>query len=103
MNHKIECKNPNCVSGRIETTMTSDYGYSNWTVMDDGCVEFKCHGCGKFASTDTYKKPNEPDNFRVTCLRCGSEKWEESIQDVDGNEPPTHIKCVDCGVKSETL
>ena len=103
MNHKIECKNPQCVGGRIETTMEGDSGYSNWTVMDSGHVEFKCHGCGKFASTDEYKKPNEPDNFLVTCLLCGSNKWSEHIQDVDREEPPTHIECEECHAKSETL
>lgn len=103
MNHKIRCKNPQCIGGRIETTFESDSGYSNWTVMDSGYVEFKCHGCGKFASTDSYKKPNEPENFEVTCLQCGSTEWEENIQDVDCEEPPTYIECKKCHVKSESI
>lgn len=100
INHKIECLNKDCIGGRIETTMERDSGYSNWTVMDSGFIEFKCHGCGKFASTDSYKKPNEPQNFKVTCLKCGSNKWEENIQDVDGEEEKTNIECKDCYLKT---
>lgn len=100
MNHTIKCLNPKCIGGRIETTMEGDSGYSNWTVMDSGYIEFKCHGCGKFASTDTYKKPNEPENFEVTCDMCGSNEWDFSIRDVDGEEEPTHICCKKCNVKS---
>lgn len=103
MNHKIRCKNPNCIGGRIETTMESDSGYSNWTVMDGGFVEFKCHGCGKFASSDEYKEPNEPDNFEVTCQLCGSTEWTANIQDVEQTELPTHIECEKCGAKSESI
>lgn len=102
-NHTISCKNPDCIGGRIETTMEDDSGYSNWTVMDDGCIEFKCHGCGKFASTDTFKKPNEPDNFRITCNKCGSEEWEGNIQDVDETSEETHIRCKNCGAKTFEL
>ena len=103
MNHTIRCKNEKCIGGRIETTMQSDDGYSNWTVMDSGFVSFKCHGCGKFATTDEYAKPNEPENFEVECKMCGSNEWSEHIQDVDGEEEPTHISCNNCGVKSESL
>ena len=103
LNHKISCSNPVCIGGRIETTLYGDAGYSNWTVMDSGAVEFKCHGCGKFASTDTYKKPNEPDNFKVECLKCGSEKWEENIQDVDGEDDETNIECKGCHAKTYEL
>lgn len=100
INHVIKCLNPNCIGGRIETTMEGDSGYSNWTVLDSGFVEFKCHGCGKFASTDECKTPNEPLNFKVTCLKCGSNSWEETIQDVDQEEEATNIKCKDCGAKT---
>lgn len=103
MNHTIKCKNPKCIGGRIETTMQSDEGYSNWTVMDGGFIEFKCHGCGKFASTGGHKKPNEPDNFEVTCNMCGSHKWDYHIQDVEGAEEETHISCFNCDVKSTYL
>lgn len=83
--------------------MEGDSGYSNWTVMDSGAIEFKCHGCGKFASTDEYKKPNEPENFEVICNQCGSKDWGYDIQDVDQEEEPTNIHCKKCNVKSVTL
>ena len=94
----VRCKNASCVGGRIEVSIFSDSGYSNWTVMDSGAVEFKCHGCGKFASTDEWKKPNEPENFEVTCGSCGSEdNWDYQIGDVDGEmEGGSHIECKDC-------
>ncbi len=100
INHKIKCKNPQCIGGRIETTIEGDSGYSNWTVMDEGAIEFKCHGCGKFTSTDTYKKPNEPDNFEVTCLKCGSTEWKEHIQDVDEETEESNIECRNCHSKT---
>jgi Zn finger protein HypA/HybF involved in hydrogenase expression len=102
-NHTITCKNPNCIGGRIETTMENDNGYSNWTVMDNGFVEFKCHGCGKFGSTDTYKKTNELENFDVTCDNCGSRKWESNIQDVEQEQEKTNIECSDCHAKTYEL
>lgn len=100
MNHIIECLNPNCIGGRIETTMEGDSGYSNWTVMESGNIEFKCHGCGKFASTYTFKKPNEPLNFKVTCKICGSNEWTDNIQDVDEDNEKTNMECKKCGAKS---
>jgi len=102
-NHTIKCLNPDCIGGRIETTMEPDSGYSNWTVMDSGFIEFKCHGCGKFASTDTYKKPNNPENFEVECKKCGSHEWSAMVQDVDreDQEEDTHIECKNC--KSKTF
>lgn len=98
--HEIKCKNPNCIGGRIETTMEGDDGYSNWTVMSDGFIEFKCHGCGKFGSTDEFKDPNELDNFEVTCKNCHSHEWGYEIKDVDGENPPTRIICKGCGATS---
>jgi len=68
--------------------------------MDSGFVEFKCHGCGKFASTDECKKPNEPKNFEVICVLCGSKEWESKIQDVDCEDEETHIECAECGAKT---
>jgi len=103
INHTIKCKNPNCIGGRIETTMNGDSGYSNWTVMEDGYIEFKCHGCGKFASTDKYKTPNEPDNFEVMCNKCGCKEWIAYIQDVDEELEETHIECKKCGAKTFEL
>lgn len=96
----IKCLNPQCIGSRIQTSMTQDGGYSNWTVMSDGAVEFKCHGCGKFATTESYVTPNEPDNFQVTCDSCGSNKWSPNIQDVDENqEEPTNMECDQCHKK----
>lgn len=102
-NHTIKCLNPDCIGGRIETTMHGDSGYSNWTVMDNGYVEFKCHGCGKFTSTDTYKEPNSPENFEVTCNKCGSKEWNENIQDVDCIDNKTNIECKNCHAKTYEL
>ncbi len=93
----VACQNPSCIGGRIEVSIFGDSGYSDWTVMDSGAIEFKCHGCGKFASTDTYKKPNEPENFVVTCDDCGSPEWDYSIANVDFNEgEESHIECKKC-------
>lgn len=101
LNHTIKCLNGACIGGKIEVSLEKDSGYSNWTVMDSGFVEFKCHGCGKFGSTDSYKKPNEIENFEVSCNLCGSKEWGESIQDVDEESEPTHIYCKKCKVKSK--
>lgn len=98
-NHTIRCLNPKCIGGRIETTLESDEGYSNWTVMSDGYISFKCHGCGKFATTESDVSPNEPDNFEVTCV-CGSHEWEENIGDVDGFIK-TSIECKKCGLLTD--
>ena len=104
INHIIKCLNPQCIGGRIETTMEGDSGYSDWTVLDSGFIEFKCHGCGKFASTDTYKKPNEPKNFHVTCKKCGSTEWEHNIANVDYDEgEETNIECKKCKALSFNL
>lgn len=99
---RIRCKNEQCIGGRIETTLEDDSGYSNWTVMDSGKIAFKCHGCGKYGSTDEFEKPNELDNFEVICLNCPDyrqkdKNWDYSVGDVDGYEPQTHIDCKTCG------
>ena len=101
-NHTIKCLNPQCIGGKIETTLQGDDGYSNWTVLDSGFVELKCHGCGKFGSTDTYKDEgnNQLNNFEVKCNLCGTTKWSPNIQDVDGEEEPTNIECDYCHAKS---
>lgn len=103
INHKVRCRNEQCIGGRIETTMEGDSGYSNWTVLDSGYIEFKCHGCGKFASTDESKKPNKPENFEVICLICGSENCTYDIQDVDGDDEATNIECIECHTKTYEL
>lgn len=102
LNHKVKCLNPQCIESKIQTTMEGDSGYSNWTVLDSGFVEFKCHGCGKFGSTHPYKnkKNNQLTNFEVTCNLCGSTKWSANIQDVDENEEITNIECDNCHAKS---
>jgi len=101
-NHTIRCLNAKCVGGRIQTTMRSDDGYSDWTVLDSGFIEFKCHGCGKFASTDEDKLPNEIDNFEIVCKKCGSREWESYIALVEDTSR-THIVCKKCGVKTYKL
>ena len=103
LNHTIKCLNPQCIGGKIETTLEKDSGYSNWTVMDSGYVEFKCHGCGKFGSTDSYKDKanNQLENFEVKCNLCSSTEWESYIQNVDEDEEETHIFCKKCNVKSK--
>lgn len=84
---------------KIQTTMESDSGYSNWTVMDSGFIEFKCGSCGKFGSTDEYKdKPaNDLGNFVLTCRQCRSQEWEAEIGDVDEDVVGgTKVKCKNC-------
>jgi ribosomal protein S27E len=106
MNHTIKCLNPNCIGGRIQTTMEGDSGYSNYTVMDSGFIEFKCTGCGKFSSTDWNKKndpANQPANFEITCNQCGHTHWTAHVQDVDHDDPATHITCDKCQVVSVSL
>ena len=73
---KINCIS--CGSDKIQTTLEGDNGYSDWTVMETGFVSFKCHGCGKFGSTDTFAKPNELSNFNVRCLKCEDEMSESA-------------------------
>ncbi len=99
INHEIKCLNPVCIGGRIETTIESDSGYSNWTVLDSGFIEFKCHGCGKFGSTDPYKdkENNQLNNFEVRCNVCYSKEWDSEIGDVDGESDKSHIQCKNCG------
>jgi len=104
-NHVVFCKNPDCIGGKIETTLSGDVGYSNWTVMEDGAISFKCHGCGKFGSTNVWKHGhnNQLQNFLVKCLGCGSEKWSSFIQDVDCDGEKTHMSCDECGAKTYEL
>lgn len=99
---EVRCINPQCIGGRIETTMEDDSGYSNWTVMDSGKIAFKCHGCGKYGSTDEYDQPNEMSNFEVICLECSEYRvkpnnFDYGIGDVDGDDVKTHITCKECG------
>ncbi len=102
LNHTIKCLNPDCIESKIQTTLEGDSGYSNWTVEDSGFVEFKCHGCGKFGSSDKYKTApnNQLSNFEVKCKLCGSTEWTPNIQDVDGEEEPTNVECKNCHAKS---
>ena len=101
--HTVRCKNQNCIGGRIETTMTGDEGYSNWTVMVDGELEIKCHGCGKFGTTDNYKKPNELNNFEIQCAGCGSHDYSYYPQDADKDGETSHIECKKCKAKTFEL
>lgn len=93
-NFKVKC---NCGSEDIETTMENDGGYSNYTVMDDGYIEFKCKACGNFGSTDKEEKGgnNKLDQFTVTCISCGSTDWSYTPGDVDGDESNV-ITCDKC-------
>lgn len=96
----IACQNPDCIGGRIQTSIFGDSGYSDYTVEDGGAVEFKCTGCGKFASTDEYKEPNEPKNFFVTCDECGGHDWDSWIANVDHNEnEASYMECKNCHKK----
>jgi len=105
---KITCKNPQCIGGRIETTLEDDSGYSNWTVIDSGKIAFKCHGCGKYGSTYEYDTPNEIDNFEVICLQCGDyyqrdKNWDSHIGDVDNEVERSYIQCKSCGQRIQTV
>ncbi len=93
---KINCKS--CGSDKIQTTLQGASGYSNYTVMEAGKVAFKCIGCGKYGSTDTFDKPNELSNFNIRCLKCDSvDNWDYNIQDVDHEGAETSMWCKSCG------
>lgn len=81
----IRCENCG-ETEKIEISIFADSGYSDYTVMDDGQFELKCVSCGKFGSTDEYKKEpaNEMKNFIVMCHNCRSAEWDFSAGNVDG-------------------
>jgi len=93
---EITCKT--CYEkGKIQCDFSSDEGYSNYTVLTDGCFEIKCHTCGKFMSTDLFKKPNDKDNFTLKCIYCGGlDEWTYFAKDIDEYCDNNNITCNCC-------
>ena len=93
----ISCKNKKCIGGKIDILLGRDEGYSNWTVMKNGYFSLKCHGCGKFGTTNKSVLPNELYNFDVVCLECEQKnKFNFYPGDIDGEIRP-HLICTNCG------
>lgn len=80
---------------KFQTTLEPADGYSAWTILEDGYIEFKCKSCGTFGSTDEEKTEgnNKRDMFEVTCNNCGSNKW--SYDDGSCDDDP-EISCDGC-------
>ena len=98
LNNEIICKK--CNTKNVQSTLSDWDGYSEYTVLDVAKIEFKCKDCGKFGSSEEFKKPNDFDNFILQC-RCGAENDYEIIDTLDDDVEKVHIKCNKCGLKSE--
>ena len=103
LNFRIKCKFcGNDDQKEFQTTINDWDGYSEYTVLDSGSVEFKCLKCGTFGSTDEIKKENGSNKiemFEITCNHCGSHNYsyQNSLNDESIQKP--YIECDDCGVK----
>lgn len=88
---------------KFQTTIKDWDGYSEYTVLEEGCVEFKCLKCGTFGSTDKYKggSNNKIDMFHITCNNCGSSNWSYINSLYKNKIFKPHIKCDKCGEKEE--
>ena len=93
-NFEVICKN--CKTKNVQTTLEDWEGYSEWTVLEDSRLEFKCGDCGKFGSSDRYKKPNEFENFIVQCY-CSAEDEYTLLDTLDDDVKEVQIKCDKCG------
>lgn len=63
---------------KFQTTMEDDSGYSEYTIMTLGYVEFKCLICGTFGTDDYDRKTygnNKLNMFEITCAKCNSHGW----------------------------
>ena len=97
LNNEVICKH--CQSKNVQSTLDDWQGYSEYTILEDSKIEFKCKDCGKFGSSDDYKKPNNFDNFIVQC-KCGEENNYTIVDTLNEDVEEVHIKCNKCGVKS---
>ena len=102
LNFKIKCKFcGNEEQDKFQTTINDWEGYSEYTVLETGCVEFKCLKCGTFGSTDEFKNEgnNKIDMFEITCSQCDSHNYsyKNSLDDDKIKQPC--IKCDECGVE----
>lgn len=96
-NFEVICKK--CQAKNVQTTLNDWEGYSEYTVLESANLEFKCGDCGKFGSSDEYKKPNEFDSFIVQCY-CGAEN-EYTLHDTLYEEvKEVHISCNKCNRNS---
>jgi hypothetical protein len=92
----IKCENCG-ETEKIQISVFADSGYSDYTVEDRGQFELKCVSCGKFGSSDEYKKEpsNEMKNFTVMCHGCRGIEWEFSAGNVDG-DVDSEVNCKNC-------
>ena len=93
----VKCEScGNCDQREIQTTMEDWDGYSEYTVLEDGFIEFKCKKCGTFGSSHPEKKEgnNKIDLFKIRCNQCGGTKceFEDSL-----NSGSMNITCEKCG------
>ncbi len=98
LNFEVICKH--CKSKNVQSTLSDWEGYSEYTVLESSKIEFKCKDCGKFGSSDKYKKPNEFDNFIVQCY-CGEENNYYINDTLEDNVEECHIECKKCGRKDQ--
>ena len=98
LNFEVICKS--CNSKNVQSTLSDWEGYSEYTVLDDSKIEFKCKDCGRFASSDEYKEPNDFKNFIVQC-RCGSEDSYSIYDTLDDEVDEVHIRCSKCGARDK--
>ncbi len=100
LNFEVICKK--CQSKNVQSTLSDWEGYSEYTVLEDSKVEFKCKDCGTFGSSDSYQEEgnNQFDNFIVQC-RCGAEDNYTILDTLDDDVDEVHIKCNECGLKDK--
>lgn len=98
LNMEVICKV--CNAKNVQSTLSDWDGYSEYTVLENSKIEFKCKDCGKFGSSDEYKQPNEFENFVVQCY-CGAENDYEVMDTLDDDVEEVHIKCNKCGRKDK--
>lgn len=97
LNFEVICK---CGSKDIQSTLSDWDGYSEYTVLESSKIEFKCKDCGKFGSSDEYKKPNNYKDFKVQCY-CGAEN-DFSLRDtLESDVKEVHIECNKCHRKEK--
>jgi hypothetical protein len=102
-NFKLKCKFcGNTKQKKFQTTMTDYDGYSEYTVLSSGYVEFKCKVCGTFGTSKSDSGDNNKiEMFDVFCKKCGSKEWTFKDTADNGVDKPV-IVCSKCGNKEES-